>query len=157
MTAGAQTQLHLVVSTHQPLMTIESARGWLPGRDEDDILDLISLKRIAWAFDLRTAGAVRCEVRIFAPCVPECVCFLNGLAVPQSYTFDNVIFWLFPHKREYLGATELKRAFNTSSTHIHNLIRDRLIHTVPGTGDNINRTPTVTRQSVTAFLKERQL
>ena len=154
---NTQTHFSLSVENHQPLMTIEAVRGWMPNRDEDDILDLISFKRIAWAFDLRTKGATRAEVRIFAPCVPQCQAFLRGESVVTVNTLADVVSWLFPHNRQMTKATELKRAFNTSSTHIHNLIRDGLLTAIPGTGDNVNRTPTVTRESVVAFLKERQL
>lgn len=152
-----QTILPLNLAMHQPMMTITGARGWLGGKDEDDILDLISHKRIRWAFDIRTKDAKRAEVRIFAPCVAECQQYLHGQDVPPVATeFSVVMRWILPN-RDVVRATEIKRALNTSSQHIHNLLTDGSLSAIPGTGNSVNKTPSVTRVSVERFLKERQL
>ena len=153
-----QCELSVPVSIHGPMVDVGGARGILRDVDEDGILELISDKVLPWAFDIRKAQAKRSEVRIFTHCVWLYKLAREGQPVtPQVETLEGVVDWLFPHKRPTLWATDLKRQWNTSSTHIHNLIKDGLLQAVPGTGDKINKTPTVLRASAAAFMKERQM
>ena len=159
-TQAIQRRLPLTVKLHCPMMDIRAVRGTLRDLDEDDILELISAKALRWAFDLRSNQANRAEVRVFAPCVEEYQSKADSRelkAEREFSTIDQVIDWIFPFKRPALKATELKRQWNTGSTHIHNLIRDGLLQAVPGTGDKVNQTPTVLRASAVEFLKARQM
>jgi hypothetical protein len=138
-------------------MTLCAVKGAL-GEDEDSILDLISERFLPWAFDLRGASAKRSEVRIYGPSVEEFQMLREGNpATPQTESLDQVIERIIGHSKPVMPATELVRRWVVTSIHIHRLIAAGLLKTVPGTGDAVNKTPSVTRESAIAFLKERQM
>lgn len=152
-----QLRMKMAVEVIVPFMTVDAVKGALVV-DEDEVLELISAGELRWAFDLRTAKAKRAEVRIFAPCVQEAQLRAQGVAITDyAGSIDEVIDWVFPHKRPVLRATEIDERWNMSSTHIHNLIREGSLQAVAGTGDGVNQTPLVKRESAIAFLKGRQL
>lgn len=164
----------LTVSYRVPLMDITTAKGILRC-DEDDILDFIATREIRWAFDLRSPGATKAFIRILAHSVHEFSGSLSsegrasasGASTNSSNfgvrtsndltTIEAVLDHMFPHRRQYLRGTELATEWNTGSDFIHDMIKAGELKIVPGTGDTINKTPTIYRTSAEQLLRTRRM
>ncbi len=134
-------------------MDISTAKGILRC-DEDDVLDYIAARELRWAFDLRSLGATKSFVRILARSV-EAV--QKGDTDLQPATLDAVMKIMFPHGREWMRATELMTEWNTGSDFIHDMIKAGELRIVPGTGDTVNKTPTIYRISAEQLLRTRRM
>lgn len=154
---AVQRRLPIAVETYF-LASIEAARKELR-TDEDEVMDLIADRQLL-AFDLRTPDAGKSFVRIWPGSIDALADArkIGRLVEPLSEAqVDQIMNYLIGTNRAQVRATLLKERWVTSSTHIHNLIEAKLLQSVAGTGDTINKTPMVIRDSVVTFLKSRRL
>jgi len=144
-----------------PLCCIAEVKRRL-GASEDEVIELINMGQLAWAFDVSCPGAKAREVRIWAGSVQD---YLEG-GKARVESLDNVIRDILPkHRRPALRATELMRALNCSQLHIYNLIEAKQFDLVdpnpavagqawrPGPGGSAQ----LTRTSAASFLKRRKV
>jgi hypothetical protein len=152
-----QSKFRLELDVLLPFLDIAGTRAVLEGLDEDDILDAIATKELHWAFDIRTRDAARLEVRVFTPSIRAYQQAQAGCAMAIVQSVEDVVSQTFRHNKPIIRASEFYRQFNCSSAHVHNLIFEGSLVAVPGTGDRVNQTQSIRRESVISFLKERQL
>ncbi len=133
-----------------PLVTVETVRAVLD-MDEDQVLALIGQRRLR-AFDLRTPGARRSCMRVFAPSISAYQRGRQG----QSRLMDEIDWVIGSRLKPVASAAELARRCNVSATHLHNLLSCGCLRIVQS-GDGINLSPLVARASVEEFLSSRVL
>jgi hypothetical protein len=110
--------------------------------------------RLLWAFDIRSRGAVKRNIRVLRPCVAayaeRCPCPLQGLAAVLDY--------LLPAGMKDPHATSVRRLFGCSQAHIARLIADGLLRvTVPSAArSGPSSSPKISRESLVSFLTERR-
>jgi len=130
-----QRSLPLRVALRLPMLDVAAVRAAL-GVNEDEVLDLIQEGHLAWAWDIATKAAEKAETRIFARSVSA---YQNSEYGPRSVanelTFDEVVALAFTGRandRPWLWGREITRAFNCSSEHVLNLIREGSLSLLPG-------------------------
>jgi hypothetical protein len=148
------------VTLEAPLIGVESARLALRC-GEDDILEWILSGDLAWAFDIRRAGARRACWRILTESVARKQQREGRLSprereAQKSHPFQEIFDGLFKHRRPILFSSELSRVWNCGTSHIHNLIQDGLLPTVekkyaPREGFQLPR------KKVFAFMQSRRM
>lgn len=165
---AATTQRKLVLDDQPTLVLagIDTARLYLAGHDEDDVLCLIEEGFIAhaWNIALSNSDETRREIRIW----PDCITWYSRTQGKGQYpkTEAQVFDQLFAHRQSELPAaqrhitsTRLRLILNCSSTHIISLIESKQLSVLPGTSWSTgpNGAALVTLNSITAFLKSRRL
>lgn len=162
------TQLQLVnlqIPARRPLVPLE-ALVTLLDRDVDDIIALINLARLEYAWDIACKDTTRREIRVWRGSVMTHM--ENPLeAVLSKKTVDEILESLFPHTRDIIRSPELERMFSCSQPHVTRLINDGLIEATgwgpqnrpmdsrpAGSADGYAR---ITRASIKSFLTKRHL
>jgi len=131
-TTAVQRSLPLRVQLRLPMVDIAAVRAAL-GVNEDEVLDLIEDGQLAWAWDISTKGTGKAEMRIFARSVSAYQNAQGGLrSVANEFTFDEVVHFVFGLSRPWLWGREIARAFNCSSEHVLNLVREGSLKLLPG-------------------------
>lgn len=130
---ATQRSLPLRVHLRLPMLDIAAVRAAL-GVGEDDVLNLIEDGHLAWAWDIATKGAVKAEMRILAQTVVSYQqALVNGVRTDELPFAEVVkIVFIGAHQRPWLWGRELVRAFNCSSEHVLNLIREGSLNLLPG-------------------------
>lgn len=159
MPAVAQRKLVLDDRPTLVLATVSSARHYLPGHDEDDILALIEeFGFIAFAWNIALTKTASREIRIFPGCL-EWYARTHGRG-QYSRTEDQVFADLLaPIRQDFIKGKTLGLILNCSGTHIINLIEARLLTLQSGTSWSAGRngTPLITVASAKQFLTSRRL
>lgn len=164
-----QRRLPINVAIIAPLKTVDAARSDLE-TDEDDIIHLIRDKQLL-AFDLRSEGAQRSEIRIYPPCVDAVRMYRKGqiseadvrqLAdIPETSEADvrlgKIISQIISSNRHNVPLSMLRRRLVVSSKHVHSLIEQHQLQPVAGTGNRVNQAPMIVRASIVEFLKQRRI
>ncbi len=156
-----QRRLSIAVEIIAPLKSIDAARSDL-STDEDDIIFLIRDKQLL-AFDFRTEGANRSEIRIFPPSINAVRAHrLTASAQPDwSETSDadllKIISQIISSNRPSIPLSIFRRRLVISSKHAHALLAQHAVTAVPGTGNTINQAPMIVRATIVEFLKERRI
>lgn len=143
----------LTLPLSRPLVPMEALLTLLD-RDEDQVLSEIERGGLGWAWDIRTQGAARREVRVWRDSVME---YMQGVPPRASGSALAVLDTFLPHRDVRL--TELQRWFSCSNTHVCNLLRDACL-TVAGPRPEHSSVTAVTRithASVVAFLESRRI
>lgn len=121
-------------------------------RREDQVLGMVEDGTLPWAIDIRRARSRRRAVRIWSRCVRS---LIAGEAVADMLP-EQAVQCLVPGDSPNVSGVQIARAFNCSSTHVNDLVRDgdlRLVH--PKTGRTT--TPLITRKSLAAFIERRRI
>lgn len=155
--APAQRRLPMRIEVRRPLMSLDAVKGALDC-SEDDVMELIADRQLPFAFDLRGPDAGKVYVRVFAESVEKFKAQGAAPVVKESSAaeIERVIKEILPPKR-ILFTSHLESAFNVVAQHIKNLIHAGFIEIVPGTGNPINQSPAILRESAANFLRERRL
>ena len=153
--SAVQRAFDLRIPTGRPLFNLGAAMGILD-RSEDDILNLIEVGLLRWAFDIRGLGARCAEWRIWRQSIVD---YANSPVIPERRR-DQVIASILPKPcRTEIGRMQLARALNCSHTHVCQLIDAGELVAVPGSGRAMRSGgiygQLVTRASVEAFLCRR--
>lgn len=157
------------VGSGRPLCDIGAAM-FLLDRDEDGILHLIEDGQIEYAFDIAAPKADSRELRIWHGSLSRFVAarVVNGLpadqvgadvrsAASKAITIDQVTHDILPGASAHVTAVQLKRAFNCSSTHVHNLIASGALQELATEGRRKTNTRRVCRDSSVNFLTSRRV
>ena len=144
-----QLVARLVLPARRPLVTVE----WLmiqADEHEYEIERALESGAIEHAWNIASQQTERRELRMWNE---------SALAyVEQRPARHFELATLFPHSRAEVTSTELERLFTCSSTHIHNLIAQRLL---AATGERIprgrNSAVKITRASVEQFFEARKI
>jgi hypothetical protein len=129
--AASARPLATAITLDAPLIGVESARLALRC-GEDDVLEWILSGDLEWAFDLRRKGARRACCRILTESVIRKQ-QRGGRLTPRerkaqkTHPFEEIFDSLFTVRRPVLYSSELARAWNCGTSHIHNLIADGLL------------------------------
>ncbi len=154
--ASVQRRLPMTVEVRRPLMSLDAVKGALDC-SEDDVMHLIADRQLPFAFDLRGPDAGKIYVRVWARSVEQ---FKNRttekVVEAKPADVDRVIRSILPPK-QILFTSHLESAFNVVAQHIHNLIESGCLKIIPGTGNRINQSPAILRESAAALLRERRL
>lgn len=148
-----QLALPLTLPSGRPLVPLEACFVLLD-RDEDEVLGEVETGKLGWAFDLRTRGAVRREVRVWRESLLE---RLAGLQPQTSGSTLAVVDTFLPHRD--IRLMELARWFSCSGSHITNLVRDGSLELA---GDrpchsSVAAVTRICRASVVSFLSCRRI
>jgi hypothetical protein len=138
----------------RPLLGMDGAKAMLD-RGEDEVLALVDEGFIE-GFDISSGGRTRKEARLVLKTITH---FLTtGGSRPQEWSDAQLLDLVLPHGKPVLTGKELQRSFNCGSTHVINLITEKLLKIQPGTDwrQGPNGSPLVMRSSVEAFLKTRR-
>lgn len=152
-----QRRLPVKIEIFAPLMDIAGARAALQ-KDQDEILDLIEDRTIAWAWDIGT-GIARAEIRIFAKCIRGCQT-TNGKCGLAGEDENKIIGQILARENNpWIYGKRLRHLLNCSSELIIDLIEGGDLSILPGTAWHRGRkgTPCVTRPSVITFLQARRM
>lgn len=139
-----------------PLVTLDTAVVALaPLRihDEDQVLALIEDGSLSWAWDIRSPGSERREVRIFWRCL------IAWRLQQQAWlgTEDSIYAEVIPTHWQRVRATSIYRRWRCSQELVANLIAARCFTALTDSRRGADGSPEVTRESVIAFLKSRRL
>lgn len=161
MIAARQIDLPLAIPAMRPLLPVEAVMV-LADCDEDYVLTLIDLGFLV-AFDIRSSGAERRELRIWRESL---IWFLEHrsqldltIKVQSSKvrvpTHEEALIHLFPHARERLRSPEVQRLFSCSQTHVAQLLADSLLDAENESRPGPNGYVWILRTSISAFLTRR--
>jgi hypothetical protein len=153
--APVQRRLPIEIPVRRPLMSIDAVKGALD-LNEDDVMHLIEDRQLPFAFDLRGPSAEKSYVRVWAKSVEEFRAGKKEIREPKASDVERVLNDILPPKK-LLVTSDLERALNVVSQHVHNLIAARVLKAVPGTGNAINQSPIILRESAMALLRERRI
>lgn len=152
----ASTQLRL------PGLSLPDSRHLIPleacqillDLDEDSILGAIENGRLGWAWDIRTPGAERREIRVWRESLMAKMAGADGSVDTE---IDQVVESILPHRD--LRLMELARWFACSGSHVSNLIRDGCLALAGDrpTHSSAAAVTRVTRESVARFLDGRRV
>jgi hypothetical protein len=139
------------------MMTLEAAKGALD-RDEDGVIALIGMWLIGW--DIATPGSGRREWRILTRSVSLAAKFLTSKQRPPEWIWNEILGLVLLRLLTDvpgIAGVEIQRSLNCSSTHVMRLIDCEALKLLPGTiyGKGRGRSPLVTRESFTDFLRAR--
>ncbi len=162
MLKTAQPEFDLQLPAGRPLIPIEAVMV-LADRDEDDVLNLIDIGMLRWAFDIATPGTDRRELRIFRESLID---YLRGDTAAmgrknQTETVEGIIARILPRPSIVNGygtirGTELQRRFSCCQGHVNNLIKTGELSLAPiVTPQKVS--PFVLHFSAAAFLRSREL
>ena len=157
------------VGTGRPLCDVKAAM-FLLDRDEDGVLHLIEDGQLEFAFNVAMPGADARELRIWSGSIRKYVAagIVNRLPADQVddsvraksskiSTVDQVVADILPGMGVEITAVALKRAFNCSSTHVHNLIGAGALEEIAHADRKQTNTRWVARESAIRFLKTRRV
>jgi hypothetical protein len=136
----------------RPLVPIEVAMV-MTDRDEDEVLAMIEDGHLAWAWDIKSEGAERREIRIWRDSL---LMHLTGGRQPTQ-TEDQVLDGLLPHLGAEIRTPRLRRIFTASQWLIQNLINQGQLHGLNDAKVGPNGYVRVTRASVITFLRNRRI
>lgn len=161
--APVQRAFDLGLATGRPFFSINAVMGLL-NQEEDDILNLIELGRLEYAFDIRSAGAAKREPRVLAQSVTHYLKWrasgAQGECPSLGKSLDQILRDLWPHQKPTLRISEIYRCWNCSSQHVLTLWREGHFGPTPDLRPltSAQRTsPVVPRPLVINFLKSRRL
>lgn len=122
-------------------------------RSEDEVLHAIEGGALAWAWDIRSPGAERRELRVWRDSV---LAVMRGQRDPET-TEDKVMASILPARD--IRSPELQRLWSCSSTHIHTLMDAGQIATAaaPAAARGPASYAVITRASAAAFLRLRRI
>lgn len=139
----------------RPTLHLSAAVGLLD-RDEGEVIELIELGSIQWAWNVSGDNKRHREVRLLAASVCD---FSQGRKVDR--TFEQVLGLLFKHHRPTLRASEVRRALCCSSRHVLSLIRGGCFGAAARAGfrRQVGQrvSPSLPREAVVAWLEKRRL
>ena len=156
---SAPTQLRLPIDLpiSRPLIPMKAAVVLLD-RSEDEVLALIDLGELTWAWDISSEAAERREVRIWRESL---LCHMqNDAGLRDSHAKlpeASVLNFLLPHSGEEIRSTHLQRLFTASQGHIQHLIDQKLLHGLNDPKTGRNGYVRVTRASFLAFMRSRRI
>jgi sugar phosphate isomerase/epimerase len=144
----------------RPLVSVWTVLAVSDLKSEDAVLEAIDDGRLLYAFDIARPNANRRLVRVLASSVVD---FVEGRKPPnnsEAQEWQKVLRQIFPVTSPTIVAKEIAIAWNVSSTHIINLIEQKLLRLdangSPWHGGR-GGSPRVEYASATDFLKTRRL
>lgn len=149
-----QYELHIQLQCLRPLLAADVLSG-LADLSHERIVWLIETGELATAWDIRTVGAGRPEIRIWRESMLDLVAQRPQTRRPVA----DVIASIMPHGRETLRTPEVHRLLGCSQLHTYRLIEDGLLE-VEGRRTQIRGTNSiyrVRRESLVRFLMARAL
>jgi hypothetical protein len=158
-----QREFDLKLPSNRPLLPMKAAICFLD-RDEKQIMNLIDLGLLMWAFDIRRRDSVeRREVRIWRKSLID---YAQGI-VPQDGwrnlraqpntkdEWNEVVKGILPGKATLRGY-EIARVFTCSKMHVIRLADDGdLVRSQPATKPK--ESPYIKRESIVTFLSARRI
>lgn len=123
-------------------------------RGEDEVLAAIESGSLAWAWDIRRAGAERREIRIWRDSLLDVV-----VGQKRSGALDQAAVFAAMLPPRPIRTTELQRFWSCSSSHISHLLEDGLLTAVAAreAGSGPNSFARVTPESIRSFLTARRV
>ena len=128
---------------------------WLLSLREDAVMDLIANGHLI-AFDLRGPEARRALPAIWSRSL-RCHAASSSSTSLARPKMSEILPDILPPGTRDLRFSEVMVALGIKPFHMHNLMEAGLLQPVPGTGNNINRSPVITRASVVEFLTRRRM
>jgi hypothetical protein len=145
----------------KPLLSINAAAAFIgSNHDGDDVLELIDLGLIAWAWNIGSKKAERREVRVLLASV-QFYARTGGKGIAPEFSWEQVLGMVLPDgggKPVYENA-RLMRRWSASSELGLDLLWEKCLRVAPGCewGRGRNGSPLFTRESVVEFLKSRRM
>ncbi len=147
-----QLALPITLPDDRPLIPLEAAQIILD-LDEDSVLGEIERGTLGWAWDIRTEGATRREVRVWRRSLLQ-----RAAGQDATAELEGVVESIFKAGEDY-RLMQLARWLACSGSHVSNLIRDGLLALV---GDRPKHSSAaaytvVSRASVLRFFDSRRI
>ena len=134
----------------KPLVSIETARAVL-GKTEDQVVEMIESGALRFAWNIASKKSRSRYIRLFVPSLADAV----NQKDHQPAALSDAIKFILPGSSPTVPASRLAQLFNTGSTHIADLLRERSLVKVTN-GRHARSSPLVSRESVVKFLTLRR-
>lgn len=148
----SQRLLNLSIPAERPMVPIEAAIVLL-NRDYDSIVGMVDAGELPWAWDIRSEGAKRREIRVWRDNLLDVMSGATSLTGDEGVVLDSLI----GHKRDEVRSPELQRIFSCSHNHIFELLDDKLITATKAQTLGVNGFARISRVSVFDFLRARRV
>ena len=162
MHATVQFELDLRIRDPFKLYPVDVAIAVLDDGDEDAILQRITSGWLRWAFDLSGSKSKRREIRILGQSLTDYQARAHEreeyYRVNETTALQSIVKKVLPKTgSDQITVTRFRKRVRCSSTHIYNLIEDKLLVALT----NPRRGPTgsslIQRDSAIAFLISRRI
>ena len=133
-----------------PLVGIETCRSVL-GCSEDDVLKLIESGKLKHCYNLAATDSTRALFRVLSLSLID---HAFGISSQPNAAVDAVRYVL-PGSNPEIPCSVVARAFNSSSTHVHHLVKDGCL-VIARPRRYAKDSPGLARASVVDFLQSRR-
>ena len=155
---GAVPRPPLSLERTRALVGVDTVISELVSYNEDEVLALIFDEWVLGpAWNIARRGATKRVLRVLMRCVRHFK--TTGSRAQREFSTAQIVSLVLPeHAKPFFTGPELQQALNCKSSHIINLLAEGSLQKMPGTDWRPGRggSPTITRDSVIAFLTERQ-